>query len=153
MQYHLRLPDPLEEIGVKDLLTECFVEHFQIAVRVWLVLLDEQNLDADFRSPDLQGSRNDLGSVIHPDPHGFASPNNQLPLLAYDSLASQGSIHENSQTLPVVVVDDVEGSETDPVFQSVVLEIPAPGDVRGDRPKLRLQNPRRETFLVLATQV
>jgi len=153
MGHQLGLPDSIEAVAVEHLLPERPVEPFHVAVLVRLALLDEMNLYPRFTSPFLKRFGNEFRAVVNPDPGGFAPPGDQLLQLADDPIAAQGRVHGDAQTLPVVIVDDVEGSETNPVVQGIMHEIHAPGDVRSDRPQKGLHNPCRQPFLVLATKV
>ena len=153
MSHQLGLPDTIEAVAVEHLLPERPVEPFHVAVLVRLALLDEMNLYPRFTSPFLKRVGNELQAVVNPDPGGFTPPGDQLLQLADDPIAAQGRVHGNAQTLPVVIVDDVEGSETNPVVQGIMHEIHAPGDVRSNRPQKGLHDPSWKPFLVLATQV
>ena len=94
---------------------------FHVAVLVRLALLDEMNLYPRFMSPFLKRVGNEFRAVVNPDPCGFTPPGDQLLQLADDPIAAQGRVHGDAQTLPVVIVDDVQGSETNPVVQGIIL--------------------------------
>ena len=151
MGHQLGFPDPIEAVAVEHLLPERPVEPFHVAVLIWFALLDEKNFYPRFSSPFLKGVGNELRAVVNPDPGGFAPPSDQLLQLTNYPVAAQGTVHGDAQTLPVGIVDDVEGSDTDPIVQGVMHEIHAQGDVQCDRPQKVLHNQGRLPFLVLAT--
>ena len=119
-----------EDMEVQHFFAETAVESFYQGVLGWFAGLNELQLDSVICCPFCHGDGYEFGSVVHPHLPGVPPARRKSVQSALDAGCRQVQIDLIGQSLPVAVIDHIEGPELAPVPQAVRHEIDGPREVQ-----------------------
>ena len=125
----LGLEQRVELPAVEQLVSELAVERLDPGVLPWRAGIDEDRVDAVEPAPVRNRSGDELAAVVEADKRRRPVDRGQTVQHVDDVIGIDGSCHLDGETLPGVLVDDVQHLDGSPIVGNIELEVERPQDV------------------------
>jgi hypothetical protein len=127
--------DQIEDLSVKELISEFGVERFAVAVLPWGAGLDIQRLCSCVRKPFAQILRDELRTVVRTKMFGNSLPDHDIGQGADHLGRTPAPLGADQQALPRAFIDQIQDAHASAIVRSRIYEVVAPHMVRVCRPE------------------